>query len=270
MSLAHQAETLRLARVLDVAREDLAFLAGAPTEALAELRGSVLDGLLERSRHEFERAVALADRIPRGLAATLSQRAMGPVLGGRASALLRPEMAADLAARLPAEFLADVATHVDLRHVGPLIGGIPTETMGAAGDVLRAREEWIVLSAFVGHVPEAKLETLLERFDGEALLRAGFVIEDASRLDAVVALLPDDRLDELLEAAHEHALWPAAVALAAGLEAEQHERILAALDRLDASRLDGLAALLREDPELRAAAGPLVEAAPATLRELVA
>ncbi len=96
-SLSHRAEVLRLARVLGVEPDELAFLAGAPTEALAQLRNTVLDRLLERSRQEFERAVALADKIPRALAATLAQRAMGPVLGGRAAALITAEMAADLA-----------------------------------------------------------------------------------------------------------------------------------------------------------------------------
>ncbi len=245
--LAHRAETLRLARVLGVEPRELDFLAEAPTAALAEVRGAVLDRLLERSRHEFERAVALADKVPRGLAATLAQRAMGPVLGGRAAALLDADTAAALAERLPAEFLADVATHVDLRHVGPLIGGIPTDTMGGAGRVLRKREEWIVLSAFVGFVPDAKLEELLELFDGEALLRAGFVIEDTSRLDPVVALLPEKRLDELLDAAHEHALWPAAIALVGHLGAKQRQRVIAAIERQPAGRLDELLAAAEEN-----------------------
>jgi hypothetical protein len=269
-TLAHQAETLRLARVLDVAPAELAFLADAPTEALAQLRGEVLDRLLERSRSEFERAVALADKIPRGLAAMLAQRAMGPVLGGRASALLSAEMAADLAARLPAEFLADVATNVDLRYVGPLVGGIPTDTMAAAGRVLREREEWIVLSAFVGYVPPEQLAVLLEEFDGEALLRAGFVIEDVTRLDSVVALLPDARLDELLAAADEHGLWREAIALVGHLGEEQGARIIAAIERLEPARQASLAAVLREDSGLRSAAAELIARAPESLRALIA
>ncbi|WP_354697716.1 hypothetical protein DSM112329_03355 [Paraconexibacter sp. AEG42_29] len=239
-SLAHRAETLRLARVLGVEPAELDFLAAAPVEALAELRATVLDRLLDRSRQEFERAVALGDKVPRGLAATLAQRAMGPVLGGRAAALISADMAADLAARLPAEFLADVAAHVDLRHVGPLIGGIPLDTMAAAGRVLREREEWIVLAAFVGDVPEEKLEVLLTGFDAEALLRAGFVIDDVTRLDTAIALLPDARLDELFAVAHQHALWPEAMSLACHIGAEQAGRIVAAVDRQPDDYLDAL------------------------------
>lgn len=244
--LAHRSETLRLARVLGVEPEELDILQDAPVEALAELRTTVQDRLLERSREEFERAVALGDKIPRGLAATLAQRAMGPVLGGRAAALLRAEMAVELAKRLPAEFLADVAVHVDLRHVGPLVGGIPTDTMEATGRVLRDREEWIVLSAFVGFVPDDKLAQLLGVFDGEALLKGGFVIEDVSRLDPVVALLPDARIDELLDAANTLELWPEAFALCGHLGPEQAARVLVAIERLPPGRVDHLLVVAAE------------------------
>lgn len=267
--LAHRSETLRLARVLGVDETELAFLADVPPQALAELRCEILDRLLERSRRDFERAVALADRVPGALAAVLAEKAMGPVLGGRAAALLRAEKAADLASRLPPEFLADVATHVDLRHVGPLIGGIPVKTMAGASRVLQARGEWIVLSAFVVYVPDVKLGELLGLFDGETLLRAGFVIEDPSRLDAVVALLSDSRLDELLDAATEHELWTEAVSLVGHLGPAQRDRVVAAVERLGAGALEALATALRGDPELRRAAGPLVKRASRPLRALL-
>ncbi len=268
--LAHRAETQRLARVLGVAPEELDFLSDAPVEALAELRIGVLDRLLEHSRGEFERAVSLADKIPGALAATLSQHAMGPVLGGRAAALLRPEMAVELAERLPADYLAEVATHVDLRHVGPLVGGIPTEKMEETGRVLREREEWIVLAAFVSHVPLDKLERLLAVFDGEALLRGGFVLEDVERLDGVVALLPDARVAELVEAAHELALWPEAFALTCQLGPEQAGRVLAAIERLPAAEIDTLLAAAHEHGLWAEAIGVAAHAPPGGGGEILA
>ncbi|HYF24727.1 MAG TPA: hypothetical protein VD931_03215 [Baekduia sp.] len=263
------AEVLRLARVLGVDPGDLAFLHDAPAAELRALRNAVSDRLLERSRRAFERAVALADHLPGGLAARLAEHAMGPVLSGRAAALLTPEKAADLAHRLPPHFLSQVAEHIDLRKVGPLIHGISAQAMAAAGAELRARGEWMVLGAFVGHVDDAKLRELLEDFDGEALLRAGFVVEQRDRLDSVVALLGDHRLDELLQAADEHGLWTEAIALASHLAPDQQGRILAAVERLGQDRQDRLAAQLRDDDELLAAAAPLLEAAPARLRARV-
>lgn len=54
-----------------------------------------------------------------------------------------------------------------------------------------------MLAAFVGHVPTEKLAPLLELFDGEALLRAGFVLAAIERLDpsgqaALAAVLRED------------------------------------------------------------------------------
>ncbi len=242
MSADREAEVLRLARALGTEPEALAPFAAAGTEELRELRMAVADHLLQRNQESYERAVAVADKVPGALAAKLAEHAMGPVLGGRAAALLTPGKAADLAGRLPAAFLADVACNVDLRRVGRLLPGIPPRTLAEAGTVLRTREEWIVLGAFVGHVDDAVLANLLGIFDGEALLRAGFVVEDTRRLDAVVALLPDARVDELLAAAHRHDLWVEAAALLDHLGPEQAARVHAALDRLPPAALDALVA----------------------------
>lgn len=270
-AMDQRAEVLRLARVLAVAPEELeGLVAGAATSDLRALRVAVSDRLLERSRRSFERAVALADRLPGSLAAHLAQHAMGPVLGARAAALLVPDRAADLATRLPSAFLADVATHVDLRHAGALVSSIPLDTLAQAGAELRRREEWVVLGAFVGHLDDDALAVLLDGFDGEALLRAGFMVEDVARLDAVVGLLTDERVGELLAAADEHDLWPEAIALVGHLGRKQGKRIVAAIERLGEEPLEHLRATLTASAELRLAAAALIELAPPELRALIA
>jgi hypothetical protein len=255
--LERRGEELRLARVLGVTPDDLGALDGADVADLRALRHAVADRLLEQSRDQFSRAVALGDLLPGAVAAKLAQHVMGPVLGGRAAALLSPEKAGDLAGRLPADFLAEVACHVDVRKVGPLLVGIDRPTMAAAGEHLRRREEWVVLGAFVGHVADDVVADLLGGFDGEALLRSGTVIEDPSRMDAVVGMLTDARLDGLLDAADEHDLWADVVALNVHLGDEQLDRIARAVERLSGPRVERLAALLGADDELRAAALPI-------------
>lgn len=256
--LERRGELLRLSRVLGVEPDDLGVLDGADVATLRELRHAVADRLLERNREQFSRAVALGDLVPGAIAAKLSQHVMGPVLGGRAAALLSPQKAGDLARRLPADFLADVACHVDVRKVGALLGDIDRATMAAAGEHLRRREEWVVLGAFVGHVPDEIVADLLGGFDGEALLRSGIVIEDASRIDAVLAMLTDERLDGLLDVADEQALWPDIVSLNVHLGDEQLDRIARAVERMSGERIERLAALLGADDELREDALPIV------------
>lgn len=257
--LERRGELLRLARVLGTTVDELGALEDAPVEDLRALRNTVADRLLERSREQFSRAVAFADVIPGPVAAKLSQHVMGPVLGGRAAALLTPAKAADLAKRLPADFLAEVACHVDIRKVQPLLCGIDRQTMAAAGAHLREREEWVVLGAFVGYVEDDVVADLLDGFDGEALLRSGVVIEDARRIDAVLAMLSEERLDGLLAAADEHDLWSEIVSLNVHLSDLQLRRITDAVQRMSGARIEALADLLGADDALRAAAAPITE-----------
>lgn len=256
-ALERRGELQRLARVLGVEPDDLGALDGADVATLRELRHAVADRLLEQSRDQFSRAVALGDALPASVAARLAQHVMGPVLGGRAAALLSPRKAGELARRLPADFLADVACHVDVRKVGPLLEDIDRGTMAEAGEHLRRRGEWVVLGAFVGHVRDDVVADLLDGFDDEALLRSGAVIEDASRIDAVVAMLTDARLDGLLHAADEHALWTDVVSLNVHLCDAQLDRVASAVERLSGPRVEALAALLAADDELRDAARPI-------------
>ncbi|MDO9408046.1 hypothetical protein [Patulibacter sp.] len=270
-ALERRGELQRLARVLDVQPDELGALDGADVATLRQLRHAVADRLLEQSREQFSRAVALGDALPASVAAKLAQHVMGPVLGGRAAALLSPRKAGDLARRLPADFLADVACHVDVRKVGPLLEDIDRGTMAEAGEHLRRRGEWVVLGAFVGHVRDDVVADLLDGFDGEALLRSGAVIEDPSRIDAVVAMLTDSRLDGLLDAADEHALWTDVVSLNVHLCDAQLQRIASAVERLSGPRIEALAALLAGDDELRAAALPITERlSPAFLADVAA
>lgn len=261
-----RAELERLARVLRVPPDRLRFLEEAQRDDLRALRIAVADRLLDRSRQGMERALAVADLIPVALAAKLAEHALGAVLSARAASLLAPARAADFAHRLPPRFLAEIACHLDLRIVGSLIAGISQDVLAEAGECLREREEWIVLAAFVDHLPHADLARQLHVYDGEALLRLGFAVEDTARLDELVGLLGDDRLDELLAAAGEHGLWPEAVSLATHLGPRQAARIAAAVERLDDPELTRLEALLTADPDQRLAAEPIVSRLPEELR----
>lgn len=256
--LERRGELLRLARVLGVEPAELDALDGASVADLRALRHAVADRLLERNRAQFARAVAFGDVVPGPVAAKLAQHVMGPVLGGRAAALMAPARAADLARRLPADFLAEGACHVDVRHAGPLLRDIDRDTMAATGEHLRRRREWVVLGAFVGHLEDDVLVDLLAGFDGEALLRSGVVIEDPSRIDAVLGMLDDERLDGLLEAADEHGLWADIVSLNVHLGEEQLARVTAAVQRMSVARIVALADRLGADATLRDEAAPIV------------
>jgi hypothetical protein len=267
--LATRAEILKLARTLGVEPDELDMLAGADAADVRTLRERISDELFDSDRVPFERAAALGSKVPTGLAATLAQHALGAPLAARTAGLLDPREAADFARRLPPEFLADIAQSLDLRQVGDLLPDIRPGQIAAVARVLVAREEWVTMGAFVGLLDDAALDAALVELGPEALLRTGFVMEDKDGVDGVLARIGDGELRAIVAAATEYGLWAEALDLAVHAGDEQRARQIAAADELDDAALDGLAAALAADPELRAVADVAFADAPPRVRERV-
>lgn len=223
--LAHEAELGRLARVLGVEPDELDVLADAEPEDLRVLSENIAEHLHQRHAGAFDKAIAVAGKLPSAMTAKLAQHAMGPTLCARAAGLLEPKQAADLAKRLPPLFLADVAVHADLRQVGPLVEGISPDVMAAAGAALREREEWIVLGAFVGHVREDALVELIDVFDAETLLRVAPFVDAPERFDVIVGALDEARIEELVATAAERDLGAELDAMLEHLAEDQAARL---------------------------------------------
>jgi hypothetical protein len=269
-TLETRAELLRLARVLGVDSDELIFLAKANAGELRELRASISDRLLASHREQFGRAVALGRHLPATLAARLAQHALGPRLAGRAASFLRADELADLAGRLAPNFLADVAAVVDLRYVGPMIRGVDSARVIEVTRILIEREEWTTMAAFVGDIRHDVLVETIGLFDGEALLRVGFVLEDRSRLDEILVLLDDERLREMLEAAEESDLLAETIHLVNGLADPGVARIAAMLADLSDEHQRALAAKLVMDPDLLSAGQRLIANLPPAAHEVIA
>ncbi len=269
-SLETRAELLRLGRLLDVDPRELTFLEKADAGELRELRASVSDHLLASHHEQFELTVALGRHLPAGVVARLAQHALGPRLAGRAASLLNTDQLADLAARLPPDFLADVAAVVDQRHVGPLIQGVDVETVVEVTRILIKRQEWITMAAFVAEIGHEALVETIVLFDGEGLLRVGFVLENRSRLDEILALLDDERLREMLIAAEERDLLGETLHLVNALADPGVARVAAMLANLGEAHQSALASKLVADPGLLSAAQRLIANSPPAVHAAVA
>jgi hypothetical protein len=238
---------------------ELDFLEGADETVLRELRVAISDHLFELSTAGLRSAAKLAGILPAPVAAKLSQAALGPVLSARTVPLLDPGPIASIASRMPASFLAETAVHLDLRRAGPLIGAVPLEKLKEAGTELAARNEYVVLAAFVGYMDESVLRGLLDIFDAETLLRAAFLVEEPERIDALIANLSDQRIDELQRAAREHGLWEEAFVVLSDLGDDQRARFAASLDRMVDDELAALADELNSNKTLAAASAPMLK-----------
>ncbi len=268
-SLDVQAELLKLARVLCVAPEELAFLAEADPVELGELRAAVSRRLLARDRDRFERAVALGRHLPAAITANLVRHALGPQLAGHAAGLLDPDQVSKFASQLPADFLADVAAVTDPGAIGPLVHGIDAAKIMAVTQALVEREEWVIMGAFVGRVGNDLLRETIGFFDAEALLRVGFVLEDRSRVDEIFRFLDDERLLDLLTTAEERDLLGETIHLVNALDDDGVARVGRMLGELSEERQDALAGKLLMDADLRQAAQRLIDSSPPAVQAAI-
>lgn len=252
--LEARAETIKLARLLGVEPVELSYLQAATPEDLRAFRDQVTDAMFERDRVVLGRFAAGSRVTPAPLAATIAERALGPVLCARLSGLIEPEKAVEVARRLTPDFLADVAVEMDPRRAAAVISLIPADLIAEVGRELGRRREYVTMGRFVGFLSDEALEAAIGALDEGALLQTAFVMEGKERLDQIIGLLSPERLDGLVRAADQHHMWPETLDLVSNLGDEGREAIIS---RIDPSAIHSLAEAAGEDglwPQLLAIA----------------
>lgn len=239
------AELRKLAHTLDVDVQRLAMIEGLPATDVRTLRQQIVEALFQADKHYFTRVAALSKAVPGAVAAKLTEATLPPLLAARTAELLEPSRAADMVGRISDSYLADVSAAMDAARAPEVIAAIPAERVAKVGAELARREEWVVIGGFVAQVNPAALAASVAAFNGEQLLRIGYVIDDLDRLDDIGTMLTDGQIDQMLAAAAASTLWVELADL---------------LDHLSARRLtrmaDRFAAL---DEEVRSAFGVAVD-----------
>lgn len=202
-ALQVRAEVLKLARILGRQPGTVTYLEQLPLQDLRLLRDQVTEVLWSADGHALSRLAAASRLLPAGVSASISQRAFGPLLTARMAGLLEPGRAVDVATRLPASFLADVAVELDPRRASEVIAQIPPDQIAGVTRELIAREEYVTMGRFVGHLSDGALAAALAAMDSHALLEVMFVLEEPERLDSVIGMLPADRRRELAQRAQQ-------------------------------------------------------------------
>jgi len=245
-----RAEIFKLARLLRRDPAALEYLEQVPSTDIRALREQVTDMLFTAHGHALSRLAAASKVLPVGLIAIIGERAFGPVLAARIAGMLEPSRAIDVAAKLPTSFLAEVAIDIDPRRASDVIAGIPPQQIAAVTRELVRREEHVTMGRFVGHLSDEAILAALEALDDRTLLRVGFVLEEKDRLDHIVSLLPERRLNGVTEAAAAANLWPEVLDLLAHLSKQRRSAVAlsAAAISLDDAALARFAwAVIQED-----------------------
>lgn len=241
-----RAETLKIARLLDVEEDDVAYLADVPSADLRDFRAKATDRLFDGAPG-LARAAAVARLVPSRLVATVAQRAFGPMLCARAAGGADPAKAVDVAGHLPPEFLADVAIHLDPRRVATIIAGVPTELVGPVAKELERRAEFVTMGRFLAFVPDQAIATAIGALSDETMLRTAFVLEHKDRLDHAIGLLPPERLPEIIHTASRLDLWSEALDLLQHVSDERKAPIADLISTLPADIVAELVAAVSAD-----------------------
>jgi hypothetical protein len=223
--LVARAETMKLAQLLGTEPDELAYLRDCSPESLALLRMQITDVLFDGEAVILKRVADASGLLPIGLVATIAEKAMGALLCGRLAGVLPPDRAAEVAVRLSPEFLAEVATQTDPRRAVAVIGKIPPGSAAGVARILTAQRRYVAMGRFVAFLDDAALRDCLPELDDEALLRTAYTLEGKNRLDHLIGLVPDERIEQVPATAQERGLWPEVVDLVAHLGPEQRERV---------------------------------------------
>lgn len=254
------AEVLKLAHQLGVPRTELRFLAVVDAADLRALRAQIGDALFEADKHHFSKVVAVSKIVPSPLAARLTEHTLSPVIAARTAELLEPARAVEMVRRLSDRYLADVSAAMDPTRSPQVISQIPPDRVAAVGAELARREEWVVMGGFVSVVSPAALRAAIDVLNGEQLLRIGFVLDDLSRLDGIVAMLRDDQLDGVLAAAAEHELWHELDELLGGLSPDRAQRLAERYAVADPATVEAVQSAVARGLLSRCSAGKLTAA----------
>ncbi len=229
-TLALQAEHLKLARLLGCPETAVAGLAGLDVAALRKLRGACTSMLFDGDRASLQRVAGAARILPGAINALLAEKAMGAVLASRVAGLLPPKDAVDIARRTPLAFNVETTLLLDPRSAAPMLRLMPMDLVVAVTKALVKRSEFIVMARFVDTLTDEQIRACMAVLDDEAMLRIGFFVESPQRLEEVVGLMSDERLQKVVAVAgrRELGLGGAVMVLLSGVGPKLRARLVAA------------------------------------------
>lgn len=247
--LALQAEHLKLARLLGCSESVVAGLVGLDVAALRQLRGACTSALFDGDRGSLQKVVSAAKLMPGALNALIAEKAMGPVLASRVAGMLPPKMAVDIARRVPLPFNVEVTLQIDPRSAATMLQQMPVDLVVAVTREMVKRREHIVMARFVDALTNEQIRASMDVTDDESLLRIGFFVESPKRLEEVIGLMSDAKLQKVVGVAArpELDLGGAVLVLLSGVsEALRARMVQAAMQHADAKVGEHLLASARQ------------------------
>jgi len=215
-ALSTRAEIIKLARLLKLKEAQLESLEKYEVAQLRALRERMSAALYDSSRPHLVRVAAATKLIPISLIAAIGEKFYGPLLCARVTGLMQPDRAAEVAGKLPATFLADLSIELDPRSAKDVIALLPGSLVVTVSKEMLKRREYITMARFVDVLSDKVIRQVMDIIaDDCALLEIAFFVESADRLEALINMMPPERLRGLIvtAATDEKSLWPEALSM---------------------------------------------------------
>ncbi len=229
ISLEQRAELIKLSHTLGVSETQVAFLSALDSATLRALRVAVQASLFEKHRGLFRKLAAASKLLPVVLMAKIGELAFSPILIARIANEMEADRAVDTAVRMSTPYLADVCRHLDPACTGDILRKMPADHVCRVAMELLRRREYVVMGRFLDAIsPQALQVTVASINDHAAMLQIGFFVESKYRLNDVIDLLDDMRIEDLVRTAHAQpdVLWREAMTLMAYIDAPRRRRFL--------------------------------------------
>jgi hypothetical protein len=229
---------IKLARTLRVPVERFDYLADVPEADIAAFRQQVADMLFEYQSRRLAGIAAAARVLPGPVVAKLVRLKPNALLTAGAAGVMEPAHAVDIAKRLPAAFLAEVAAQLDSRRTARIIGKLPTKVVVQVAEEVARREDWMTLGDLVAVVADDAAEATVAALGGIALVESARMVDDPQSLARFADLLPEAKVAELLNAVAEQDLWHELRPLLRTLPESSIAIAVATAEKLPADRRD--------------------------------
>lgn len=241
-----RAEVLRIAGLMGLQEEDIAFLGALSAEALHEFRQQLIEVYFEENA-SLRKLAKVANMMPSALIAKVTVDAIGPILSARVVGEVDTKVAIGVLKRVPIDFLVDTAVAADPRRVIPLFAESPTEISKAIADELIVRKEYVAIGQLIAYVENEVMDHALGNASDLDILYSSFLVEEKNRLADGIAMLDDDRLFSIVKTAAKEGCWLEALDMMSHLEADEFRRVVSQAMRLPPKTLSELLVFIHEN-----------------------
>ncbi|MEU8888220.1 hypothetical protein [Streptomyces sp. NPDC048442] len=225
--LRNRAEAQKIAALLGLGEDPdrLAFLYALPSADVRKLREQTAAALFDGQPEMLDRIAKATKLVPAGVAAALSQKALGPRLAAAVAGRLEPHRAADIIEKLPVPFTAESCPHLDPRRIAGIVDSLDENLLVRIAVALAERGDHLTMGRFVGDIRDSALERILPQISDSLVLRTGVVVDRPERLGQIIELMGEERLAKVIASASASGLWPEALTVAGMVTGEQRTRI---------------------------------------------